>query len=47
MAAFSGKIDGCIWRHWVHCARCTLQDNELRGIEKTQRLSRQVPQQRV
>jgi len=34
-AAFSEQIDGFIWRsYWVHCARCTLQDNERRGTEK-------------
>jgi len=27
-AAFSGWIHRFIWRHWVHSARCTLQDNE-------------------
>jgi len=47
MAAFSGQTDRFICWYWVHCARCTLQDNERRGTEKTQRLSSQVPKRRV
>jgi len=46
-AAFSTKTDRFIWRYWVHCARCTLQDNERRDIEKPQRLFRQVPLRKV
>jgi len=34
-AAFSGQRDIFIWRYWVHCARCTLQDNQRWGPEKT------------
>jgi len=45
--AFSSYIHIFIWRYWAHCARCTLQDNERQGTEKTQRLYSQVPQRRV
>jgi len=37
----------CVRHCWVHCARCTLQDNEHWSTEKTQILSRHVPQRRV
>jgi len=43
MAAFSGWTDRCICWYWVHCARCSLQDNERRSTAKTQGLSSQVP----
>jgi len=47
MAAFSGYVDRFICWYWVHCARCTLHDNERRGTDKTHRLSSQVPQRKV
>jgi len=41
-AVFTVCVDRFIWHCWVHCARCTLQDNERRGTrKKAQRLSRQ------
>ena len=46
-AAFSVWMDRYICRYWVHCARCTLQDNQHWGTEKIQRLFRHVPQRRV
>jgi len=44
---FSAKIDRIICWHWLHCAKCTLQENERRGTEKSQSLSSQVSQRRV
>jgi len=33
-AAFNGYVDRFIWLYWVHCARCTLQDNKNAGAPK-------------
>jgi len=35
-AVFSRQNDRFIWQYWVHCARCTLQDNDCQGTEKTE-----------